>query len=59
MPTIDAEGSPGLPGTIRNCYALPGFPEPMHELAAQRADTEAAWAAGQGEIISMGLCRPH
>lgn len=31
------------------------FPELTHELAAQRADTEA----GQEEAISMGLCRPR
>ena len=32
------------------------FPRITCELVAQRADIEAAWAAEQGEVISMGLC---
>lgn len=47
-----AEGIPGLPGTVRNCYASLGFPEDH----AWAGGSEAAWAAEQGEVISMGLC---
>lgn len=59
VPTVDAEGSPASLGPSGTTMLPLAFLRIMHELVAQRADTEAAWAAEQGEAISMGLCRPR